>query len=226
MDLVPAPCLVVALPACLLRLLGALLPGPAPSTTAGSGCIDSRCRLRRTNRPAAWQPLSDAQRHVRALVRHREVLLQTQLSQRNRLRDTTDPLVRASLQAVVDTLASQLVAVERAIKEHLAAHSALRTNLQLLTSIVGTGVVTAAKLLAGLGDLAHYESAKAVAADAGLTPRHCESGTAVRRRPQLSKLGKVGLRSALYWPAIRPCDPVRAAKRLPSGWRRAANPRR
>jgi len=76
-----------------------------------------------THHPAAWQPLSDEQRRLRALVRHREDLLQTHLQQQNRLRDTTDTLVVASIQAVLDTLASQLAAVERAIKEHLAAHS-------------------------------------------------------------------------------------------------------
>ncbi len=171
-----------------------------------------------THHPAAWQPLSEEQRRLRALVRHREDLLQTQLQQQNRLRDTTDTLVVASLQAVLETLASQLAAVERAIKEHLAAHSELRENLELLTSIVGIGVITAAKLLAEFGDIEQYASAKAAAADAGLTPSHFESGTSVRRRPRLSKLGKAGIRSALYWPAItamRRCPGCKAyAERL------------
>ena len=156
----------------------------------------------RTHKPAAWQPLTDEQQRLRALVRHREDLLQTQLQQQNRLRDTTDSLVVASLQAVLETLGSQLEAVERAIKEHLAAHSELRTNLELLTSIVGIGMITPAKLLAEFGDIEHYEAAKAAAADAGLTPSHFASGTSVRRRPRLSKMGKVGIRGALYWPAI------------------------
>jgi transposase len=180
-----------------------------------SAVIASFCA---THHPAAWQPLSDEHRRLRALVRHREDLLQTQLQQQNRLRDTTDSLVRASLQAVVEVIASQLEAVERAIKEHLAAHSELRTNLQLLTSIVGIGMITAAKLLAEFGDIEHYESAKAAAADAGLTPSHFESGTSVRRRPRLSKMGKVGIRGALYWPAItamRRCPGCKAyAERL------------
>ena len=145
-------------------------------------------------------------------------MLQTQLQQQNRLRDTTDTLVLVSLQAVVEMLASQLEAVERAIKEHLAAHSELRENLELLTSIVGIGVVTAAKLLAEFGDIEHYESAKAAAADAGLTPSQFESGTSVRRRPRLSKMGKAGIRGALYWPAItamRRCPACKAyAERL------------
>ena len=180
-----------------------------------SGVIASFCK---THRPSSWQPLSDEHHRLRALVRHREDLLQTQLQQQNRLRDTTDTLVRASLQAVVDIIVSQLEAVERAIKEHLAAHSELRTNLQLLTSIVGIGMITAAKLLAEFGDIESYESAKAAAADAGLTPSTFESGTSVRRRPRLSKLGKVGIRAALSWPAItamRRCPGCKAyAERL------------
>jgi transposase len=171
-----------------------------------------------THHPAAWQPLSDEHRRLRALVRHREDLLQTQLQQQNRLRDTTDTLVLASLQAVLETIASQLEAVERAIKEHLAAHSELCANLELLTSIVGIGVITAANVLAEFGDIEQYESAKAAAADAGLTPSHFESGTSVRRRPRLSKMGKAGIRGALYWPAItamRRCPVCKAyAERL------------
>ena len=56
-------------------------------------------------------------------------------------------------------------------------------------------------LLAEFADLDQHELAKAAAADAGLTPSHYESGTSVRR-PKMSKMGKTGVRAALYWPAI------------------------
>ena len=164
-----------------------------------SAIIAAFCK---THRPTAWQPLSEAHKRLRSLVRHRDDLLQTQLQQQNRLRDTTDTLVRESLQTVLDTLVKQLEVVERRIKEHVAAHAELRTNLELLTAIVGIGVVTACKLLAEFADLEQYESAKAAAADAGLTPSHFESGTSVRKRPRLSKIGKAGIRAALYWPAV------------------------
>lgn len=155
-----------------------------------------------THHPDAWQPLTDAHRRLRALVRHRDDLLQTRVQQQQRLQDTTDEVVRASLQTVLDALSTQLQAVERTINDHLAAHADLRANVQLLTTIVGIGAVTAAKLLAEFAAMDTYESAKAAAADAGLTPSHYESGTSVRRRPRLSKLGKPNLRAALYWPAI------------------------
>lgn len=168
--------------------------------------------------PTAWEPASEEQRRLRALVRHRDDLLQTQLQQQNRVRDATDALVKTSLETLLNAIATELAAVERQIKEQLAAQTTMRTNLTLLTSIVGIGVVTAAKLLAEFADLDQYESAKAAAADAGLTPSHYESGTSVRRRPKLSKIGKAGVRAALYWPAITAmtrCPAIKAfAERL------------
>ena len=170
------------------------------------------------HQPTAWEPASEEQRRLRALVRHRDDLLQTQLQQQNRLRDTTDTLVKASLTTLLKAITIELAAVERQIKEQLAAQTTLRTNLTLLTSIVGIGAVTAAKLLAEFADLEQYESAKAAAADAGLTPSHYESGTSVRRRPRMSKMGKTGIRAALYWPAITAmtrCPAIKAfAERL------------
>ncbi len=155
---------------------------------------------------------------MRALTRHREDLLVTQLQQQNRLRDTTDTLVRTSLLLVLDTIATQLSVVERSIKEHIAAQAELQSKLALLTTIVGIGAVTAAKLLSEFADLEQYETAKAVAADAGLTPSQFVSGTSVWRRPRMSKMGKASVRAALYWPAItamRWCPALKAyAERL------------
>ena len=164
-----------------------------------SAVIASFCA---SHRPSVWQPLTGEQQHLRALVRHREDLLQTRLQQHNRLRDTTDTLVRASLQVVVDAVESQIAAVEKQIKSHLAAHTKLHTNQQLLTTIVGIGMVTAATVLAECAEVERYTSAKSAAADTGVTASEYQSGTSVRRRARMSKQGKASLRAALYWPAI------------------------
>ncbi len=162
-----------------------------------SAVIASFCA---SHRPRVWQPLTGEQQHLRALVRHREDLLQTRLQQHNRLRDTTDTLVRASLQVVVDAVESQIAAVEQQIKSHLAAHTKLHTNQQLLTTIVGIGMVTAATVLAECAEVEQYRSAKSAAADTGVTASEYQSGTSVRRRARMSKQGKASLRAALYWP--------------------------
>lgn len=179
-----------------------------------SAIIASFCA---SHHPDAWQPLTDEQKRLRSLMRHRDDLLLTQGQQQNRLRDATDVLVKASLQTVLKAIASEIEAVERTIKEHMAAHAELQTNLKLLTTVVGIGAVTAAKLLSEFSDLAQYESAKAAAADAGLTPSHFESGTSVRRRSRMSKMGKAGIRAALYWPAITAMTHCPAMKAFAQG---------
>ena len=165
------------------------------------------------HQPSRWQPASQEQQRLRALTRHRDDLLQTQLQQRKRLRDTTDELVRSSLESLLTAIASQLSTVQEQITQQLREQERFQTNLALLTSSVGIGAVTAAKLLSEFADLDQYASAKAAAADAGLTRSHYESGTSVRRRSKRSKIGKAGKRAALYWPAItamRCCPAIKA----------------
>jgi transposase len=155
-----------------------------------------------THHPTLWQPLTEQQQQLRVLVRHRDDLLQTRLQQHNRLRETTNAFVRASLQTVLEALATQVQEVEQQIAAHQAAHASLQSSVALVTTIVGIGVVTATKVLAECGDLRAYGSAKAVAADVGVTPSHYESGTSVRRKARMSKIGKASVRAALYLPAL------------------------
>jgi transposase len=150
----------------------------------------------------AWVPPTAAQRKLRALVRHRDDLIASRIQQTNRLEDTTDPDVRASLQAVIATIASQLTTIQQQITAHLHAHAELGEQHDLMDAVPGIGPVTAQKLVAEFYDLASYSSAKAVGADAGLTPANYQSGTSVRRRARLSKMGKASVRAALYMPAI------------------------
>jgi transposase len=57
-------------------------------------------------------------------------------------------------------------------------------------------------LLAELTDALLFENARKVAAFAGLVPRLRQSGSCVRGRTSLSKVGSPRLRKALYFPAI------------------------
>jgi transposase len=170
------------------------------------------------HQPSAWAPSSPEQRQLRDLVRLRHDLILSQGQQRNRLNDATNATVKAILQDVIDTLVAKTAEVDEQISSHIASHQALQAQVLLLTSIKGIGVVTATTILAEMGNLTHYPSAKAAAADVGVTPSHYESGTSVRRRPRMSKLGKSDLRAALYFPAMaakRWCPELRAfAERL------------
>ena len=98
-------------------------------------------------------------------------------------------------------LDQQLAHIQAKIEALIDDHDDLRHNHKLITSIKGIGSDTASLLLAEFYDLEHYTSAKAVAADAGVTPARFQSGTSVRRKAKMSRIGKASVRGALYWPA-------------------------
>jgi transposase len=169
------------------------------------------------HRPPAWTPPADEVATLQALVRRLETLKQMRLMERQRL-DGAPAAIHDSLQAVLSVLEEQVTAVERQIKEHLGNHPDLKRRHDLLESIPGVGTVSAATLLAELGDVSQFRSARQVAAFVGLAPRLFESGTSVRARASLCKMGRPRLRRAVYYPALSAlrCNPaIRAlAERL------------
>lgn len=156
----------------------------------------------RRQQPEPWTPPAPEQRALRALVRRRESLLQLRQQEANRLASgEDDPVVQASLQAVLAFLDAQRATVEQAIADQVACHRQLQQQVALVDSIPGIGPTTAVALLAEI-DFGAYTSARQVAAQAGLTPRQRQSGTSVHGRPRLSKQGARQLRKILFFPAI------------------------
>ncbi len=140
---------------------------------------------------------------VQGLVRRLEHLEEMHKMEENRLASGgLSPQVEASLQEHISYLAQQIEKTRRQIKDHIDGNPGLKDKATLLESIPGIGATTAALLLAELGDISHFNNARQVAAFAGLVPRIRESGTSVRGRSRLSKVGSSRLRKSLYFPAI------------------------
>ena len=159
-------------------------------------------RFCQRERPVPWVPSAEEARQLRRLTRAIDALKRDRDRTRNRRGRMPDGPPRRALDAVLATYAEQITALEQAVEVHLAEHPALAQQRDLLVSIPGVGPQTAATVMAELGDGLAFQSARSVAAYAGLVPRHHESGSSVRKRPRLSKLGNARLRRALYWPAI------------------------
>lgn len=153
--------------------------------------------------PAAWSPPAPELRELRALVRHLDSLQQQRQAELNRLDAGSHPLtVQQAIVAHLSFLSEQISSVERQIDEHFEQHPELKRQRELLESIKGIAKRTATRLLAELGDIRQFASARAVVAYAGLNPRQYRSGTSVHRRTRLSKAGNAAVRTALYFPAI------------------------
>jgi transposase len=155
-------------------------------------------RFCQQQQPRRWTPASPEQLQLQALTRLLDDLLEQRQNNRNRLESATAPVVVKCLKALERQLTKHITTVQGQIREHLDQHFA-RQN-QLLRSIPGVGPSTVATVLAELP--AQLENARQAAAYAGLTPRRKQSGSSVRGRPGLSKIGNGRLRKILYFPAI------------------------
>lgn len=164
--------------------------------------VDARviARYHRERSPARWTPPAETTSRLRALFVRRDELMRMSVAERNRREDAHEA-VRASIDAHVAWLAERIVETDKAVAELIAKDASLHERARLLRSIPGVGALTAARLL-GFVDTNRFDSARALAAHAGVTPSECTSGTSVHGRAHMSRIGHPQLRRALYMPSL------------------------
>lgn len=153
--------------------------------------------------PENWHPQPPEMKMLQALTRRVEVLEQMSHSEKNRLSElsgSSPKQVKPSLERMIENLDKEIAEVRKLIKEHIDNNPDLKQQHDLLLSIPGIGEKTAPVLL-GEVKFDAFESARSVAAYAGLTPRKDQSGSSLNIT-RLSKVGSSRLRKALYFPAI------------------------
>ena len=153
----------------------------------------------RVKKPDEWHPLPPEVKHLQALTRRIEALDQMLNAEKNRL-EVAPPKVRPSVKRIIRTLETEIRNIQRVIKEHIDDNPDMKEQNDLLLTIPGIGQTTS-QLLLGEVDFRRFDSARAVAAQAGLTPRKDQSGTSLNRT-RLSKVGNARIRKALYFPAL------------------------
>ncbi len=184
----------------LIRAFGQSQLKRTKTDKADAQLIARFCQM---HQPPTWTPPAPELRELQALVRRLESLEEMHLMEDNRLASGVScQEVRADLEDHLADLQARIDKTRQQIKEHIDRHPDLKDKAKLLESIPGIGATTAALLLAEVGDISHFDNARQVAAFAGLVPRIRESGSSVRSRARLSKVGSSRLRKSLYFPAI------------------------
>ncbi|MBW4441997.1 MAG: IS110 family transposase [Plectolyngbya sp. WJT66-NPBG17] len=160
-------------------------------------------------RPEPWQPPAPEVKQLQMLLRRLEALQQMIVQEQNRL-ETTTVTLRKSIQSHIDYLQRDVEQIKQQVKDHFDQHPGLKQQRDLLVSIPGIGEQTAAAILSEIMHWSVFESPRQLAAYAGLTPRERSSGSSVRGKSGLSRVGNRRLRKALYMPAMaaRRCNPL------------------
>ena len=152
-----------------------------------------------TQNPGQWFPPSPQVIELQALTRRIEMLEEMLQMEKNRL-DVAPAKTKPSIRRIIKTLGHEIENLKSNIKDHINQHPDLKEQDELLQTIPGIGEKTSHLLLAEI-EFSRYDSARQIAAYAGVAPRKRDSGTSLNQT-YLSKQGNGRIRKALYFPAI------------------------
>lgn len=148
-----------------------------------------------------WTPPTPALATLRALLTRWDQLGQDLQREYNRRADVHEPLVRASFRRMIRRLLGERRIIRAALERHCATTPELHDAVVALAAEPGIGRLSAMRLVVLLRTHT-FTCARQAAAFIGITPRHAESGSSLRRPPRISRVGDAALRHALYFPAL------------------------
>jgi transposase len=161
--------------------------------------------------PSLWQPAAAEVQSLQKLVRRLHDLTKMRQQERNRLSSRSlDDYTSKSVERMLAHLDSEISRIKKQIERLYKHHPQLQERRKLLMTIPGVGPETANVVLTEVPHLELFESAKQLAAFAGLAPREFRSGSSIRGRTRMSKTGRSRLRQCLYLPSVtaRSCNPI------------------
>jgi len=151
--------------------------------------------------PEPWKPLPPEIRGLQALVRRVDALLVMRTQELNRM-GTTHETVLHSVKEHISFLGEEIDALKKDIADLIKKDPNLKAKSDLLRSIPGIGEATIAAVLSELSLFENCDRVRKVVAYIGLAPREFTSGSSIKGRPRLSKVGSARMRKALYMPSL------------------------
>ena len=144
-------------------------------------------------------------RHLKALITRYEAIEKDLQRESNRLEKAEITQVSLdvieSINHVTKELTKEKKRIRKLIDDHINRYPSLKQDRTLLESIPGVGTVISQHMIA-LVRSRHFSTAKQCSAFIGLNPVIRESGSSVRGRSHLSKMGDARIRAKLYMAAV------------------------
>ncbi len=160
-------------------------------------------------RPEPWKPLLPEVRRLQALVRRVDALLVMRTQELNRIESTHETML-PSVKDHISFLGEEIAGLKKEISDLIKKDPDLKAKSDLLRSIPGIGPGTIAAILSELALFENCDRVRKIVAYIGLAPREFTSGSSIKGRPRLSKVGSARMRKALYMPSLvsMQCNPV------------------
>jgi transposase len=172
----------------------------AKTDRADAGVIARFCQA---HRPEAWVAPTPLERELVALSRRLEALEQMRQQEAARFDVAQTDAVRTSIRGHLEYLDEQIAETTRQIDDITGGDDEVSKRRKLLQTIKGVGPVLSRVMVAEVfGEQDRFSHSKQVVAMVGVSPKPHESGTSVRRRARMCKMGGRRVRPVLYMAAM------------------------
>jgi transposase len=149
--------------------------------------------------PEAKAPPAPALSDLAALLVARRQISQHKAALQNQLGATGHTLVSRQIRARIKMADRHLAALDAEIRLILRTHPDLKQRYDILTSVPGIGLITAATMIAELSELGDANASQ-IAALVGVAPMNCDSG--IWRGQRRIRGGRSSVRNTLYMAAL------------------------
>ncbi|HEY9791854.1 MAG TPA: IS110 family transposase [Candidatus Obscuribacterales bacterium] len=154
-----------------------------------------------------WQPHPVEIREPQEVMRYMDCL-KTHVHQEERRLESgvTSDKVKTTAEKHIKELKSTIETLHEWLRQHVKQHERLRSHYELLKSIIGVGDMTAFTYLAEIGYSDRFKQTRKIESFCGIAPKQHQSGSSVRGKEHISKVGNSRMRKALYMPALAARD--------------------
>ena len=150
----------------------------------------------------AWEPQPIENEQITELSRYAESITKDNAKLKTKCEAVTNPAILRSLKRRIKAQEKEIDDTRQRINKIINSKELLKTKKKLLLTIPGIGETTSHIILAEIPDIGIFGNARQLAAWAGLTPQHYESGTSGRSSTPITKIGSSILRRGLFMPAM------------------------
>jgi len=153
--------------------------------------------------PLPYEPPTPERAQLRELSRCRDYLVKESTRLKNKLKENSDSIeVTKMFTKRLRLLKNDITRIETSMRELVETHEELKHDIELLNTITGIAFISAAMIIAELGDLRRFKRSRQLSAFAGMSPKHHQSGTSINGRSRLCKQGNPRVRQGLYLSAM------------------------
>ncbi len=175
------------------------------------------CEYGQMNEVPLYTALTDVQSECLQMFRLLDNYLKHRTATKNKLHgeevlDIPSKFVYRSLKRDLNHLNKEITSIESRLLELVKQD--YQEQLTLLKSIPGIGVKTVLFLLVITDGFSKFETASQLCSYAGITPTIRQSGSSVRGRSRISKVGNRKLRNLLFLCAFSACKHNRACREI------------